>query len=126
MTAPDPFADSQIPLAPRAPSIHDPTEDIGRQICCDAQRGFSWDSVVGCDRRLRRAHMRRREVITLLGGAAAWPLATRAQQPAKLPTIGVLGASASAWSKWVPAFVQRLRQLGWIEGRTVAIEYRWS
>src|SRR5262245_38151867 len=71
--------------------------------------------------------MRRREFITLLGGAAAaWPMAARAQ-PAKLPTIGFLGTSTSlAMSQWVAAFVQRLRELGWIEGRTVAIEYRWA
>jgi putative ABC transport system substrate-binding protein len=72
--------------------------------------------------------MRRREFITLLGGAAAtWPLATGAQQPGKLPTIGFLGgATASAWSNWSAAFVQRLRELGWSEGRTVSIEYRWA
>jgi putative tryptophan/tyrosine transport system substrate-binding protein len=70
--------------------------------------------------------MRRREFITLLGGAAAWPL-TAPAQPAKLPTIGFLGAAEpSVWSGWVAPFVRRLRELGWIEGRTVAIEYRWA
>ena len=69
--------------------------------------------------------MRRREFITLLSGTAAWPLAARAQQ--RLPTIGLLGTgTASAWSQWIAAFVQRLRELGWIENRTVAIEYRWA
>jgi len=66
--------------------------------------------------------------MTLVGGAAvAWPLAGRAQQAAKLPTIGFLGTpAASAWAPWTAAFVQRLRELGWIEGRTVAIQYRWA
>jgi putative ABC transport system substrate-binding protein len=72
--------------------------------------------------------MRRREFITLIGGAAvAWPLGARAQQPRKLPTIGFLGtATSTAWGPWTAAFVQRLRELGWSEGRTVAIEYRWA
>jgi putative ABC transport system substrate-binding protein len=71
--------------------------------------------------------IRRRQFITLFGGAAAWPLAGRAQQPGKLPTIGYLGSGTPATqSAWVAAFVQRLRELGWIEGRTVAIEYRWA
>src|SRR5215510_5727304 len=70
----------------------------------------------------------RRELIRLLGGAAAvWPLAATAQQPARLPTIGFLGTvTPSAWGQWVAAFVQRLHELGWSEGRTVAIEYRWA
>ena len=71
--------------------------------------------------------MRRREFITVLGGAAAWPLAARAQQPGKLPIIGFLGAATPvATSQWTAAFMQRLRELGWVDGRNVAIEYRWA
>ena len=72
--------------------------------------------------------MRRREFIGLLGGAAAsLSNAARAQQAAKLPTIGFLSVSTpSAWSGFVAAFEQRLGELGWISGRTVAIEYRWA
>src|SRR5262245_20098530 len=71
--------------------------------------------------------MRRREFITLVSGAAAWPLVAHAQQSTKLPTVGFLGAGTlSAWSPWVAAFVQRLRELGWTEGRTIVIEYRWA
>jgi putative ABC transport system substrate-binding protein len=71
--------------------------------------------------------IRRREFITLVGGAATWPLVARAQQPGKLPTIGFLGQSTrSAASDWVAAYVQRLRELGWIEGRNITIEYRWA
>ena len=72
--------------------------------------------------------MKRREFITLLGGmAAAWPLAARAQQSSKLPTVGFLGsATPLVESQRVATFVQRLRELGWIENRTVAIEYRWG
>jgi putative ABC transport system substrate-binding protein len=70
--------------------------------------------------------MRRRKFITFIGGAVAWPLAARAQQ-AKLRTIGFLGAtSPSAWGNWVAAFERRLRELGWIEGRSVTIEFRWA
>ena len=59
--------------------------------------------------------MRRRDFVTLIGGVASWPLAARAQQATKLPTIGFLvTASASAWGPWTAAFVQRLRELGWI------------
>jgi len=71
--------------------------------------------------------MRRREFIALVGGAVVWPHAASAQQTVKLPTVGLLGATTpSAWKRWVAAFVQRLSELGWIEGRTVAIEYRWA
>jgi putative ABC transport system substrate-binding protein len=71
--------------------------------------------------------MRRRDFVALLGGAAAaWPIAARGQQSAKLPTIGFLGSDASVFHPWTEAFVARLRELGWIEGRTIAIEYRWS
>ena len=71
--------------------------------------------------------MKRRTFIAALGGAAAWPVVARAQQAGKLPIIGFLGATTpSAQSQWTAAFVQRLRELGWIEGRTVAIEYRWA
>src|SRR5258708_19945432 len=71
--------------------------------------------------------MRRRDFITLFGGAAAaWPLAALAQQAGKLPTIGFLGADASAFGPWTAAFVAHLGELGWIQGRTIALEYRWS
>ena len=72
--------------------------------------------------------MRRRDFIKgIVGSVAACPLAAHAQQAGKVPTIGFLGQSTrSAGSEWVFAFVQRLRELGWIEGRTIAIEYRWS
>src|SRR5260370_38713431 len=76
----------------------------------------------------RGDRMKRREVITLLGGAAAaWPMAVRAQQLGKLPTIGFLGRTTrSAVSEWTAAFVQRLVELGWIVDQTVAIRYRWA
>ncbi len=71
--------------------------------------------------------MRRRDFITLIVGATAtWPAATYAQQAGRLPTVGFLGASASGFAPWAAAFVARLRELGWVEGRTLAIEYRWS
>ena len=71
--------------------------------------------------------MRRREFITLVGGAVtALPFAVRAQQPA-LPVIGLMGVdNAASQSRMTAAFVQRLRELGWTEGRNVIIEYRWA
>ena len=75
--------------------------------------------------------LRRREFFRLLGGAAVavlvWPHATRAQQPGKSQTIGFPGATTpTIWSANVAAFLQRLRELGWIDGRNIAIEYRWA
>ena len=71
--------------------------------------------------------MRRREFISLLGGATAWPLSARAQQTRRLRTIGFLGAAtAVVWAPWTAAFEKRLDELGWMKGRTVAIEYRWA
>ena len=71
--------------------------------------------------------MRRRTFISLLGGAAAWPFAARAQQAAKLPTIGLLvPGTPSSHGQWFASLVQRLHELGWVEGRNVAIEYRWA
>jgi putative ABC transport system substrate-binding protein len=84
--------------------------------------------VRGCKTRLVT---RRRDFIASLCGAAVapivWPLSARAQQRGKLPTIGFLGATTpSVWSEFVDAFVQRLRELGWIDGRNIAIAYRWA
>src|SRR5262245_61640452 len=73
------------------------------------------------------AAIRRREFITLLGGAAAWPLAARAQQLGNRPIVGFLGQSTPLGeSERAAAFARRLHDLGWIEGRTIAIEYRWA
>jgi ABC-type uncharacterized transport system substrate-binding protein len=71
--------------------------------------------------------LKRRQFITLLGGAVAWPIAADAQQSARLPIIGFLGTTtASAWKSWTTTFIERLRELGWIEGSNVVVEYRWA
>src|SRR5262249_25394579 len=85
------------------------------------------DILAMCSRPVRdRMHFRqwkRREFITLLGGGAAWPLAAQAQQPFKAPIIGFLGASTSAaWGPWTSAFMRRLGELGWSDGRNLRIE----
>jgi putative ABC transport system substrate-binding protein len=69
----------------------------------------------------------RRKFLSLLSGAAVWPVAARGQQPGKLPTIGILGSGTPATQgQWYSGFVQRLRELGWIEGGNLTIEYRWA
>jgi putative ABC transport system substrate-binding protein len=69
--------------------------------------------------------MRRRKFIILLGSTAAWPLAAGAQH--RLPTVSVLGvATASAWESNIAVFTQRLNELGWMDARTLAFEYRWA
>jgi putative ABC transport system substrate-binding protein len=71
--------------------------------------------------------MRRREFFALFGSAAAWPVAARAQQAGKPPTVGFLGSTTPmAQSQWLAGFVQRLRELGWSDGRNVAIDVRWA
>ena len=70
--------------------------------------------------------MRRREFISLVGGVVAWPLTARAQA-GKMPIIGLMGSgTGAAQSQWTSAFLDRLRELGWTEGRNIAIEYRWA
>ena len=71
--------------------------------------------------------MNRRDVLTLLGGASAWPLAARAQITGKVPTIGYLAALSEAADRpRRTAFARRLGELGWVDGRSVRIEYRWA
>jgi putative tryptophan/tyrosine transport system substrate-binding protein len=72
-------------------------------------------------------YVRRRDFMKVFAGSAiAWPLVARGQQAGRLPTVGFLGVDPLAWGPWTAAFVGRLRELGWTEGRTIAIEYRWA
>jgi len=75
----------------------------------------------------RGDRVRRREFITLLGGAAAWPVAARAQQSSTMRRIGFLGPlSEQTQLQWTTAFLKGLRDHGWIEGTTISIDYRWA
>ena len=69
--------------------------------------------------------MRRREFMTLLGGAAAWPLGAQAQQPARVPRIGWIGIGTPRGSEFLEAVKEGLRRLGYVEGRSIIIESRW-
>jgi putative tryptophan/tyrosine transport system substrate-binding protein len=113
--------------APKRHSGYDPKRPNGVLFCCNAQYCPRPTICYGIDFGLRTKSMKRREFITLIGGAAvSWPRGVRAQQSGKVRVIGVLGTNASVWKRWTDAFVDRLRELGWVEGRTVAIEYRWD
>jgi putative ABC transport system substrate-binding protein len=82
---------------------------------------------MGDGRGKMRLCLQRREFIAALGGLTAWPVAARGQQREKLPIIGILGsATAAAQGQLVAGLIERLRRLGWIDGRTVAIESRWA
>src|SRR6266481_8285583 len=84
-------------------------------------------AILSCEAR-RHWAVRRREFITLIGGAATWPLAARAQQPDRVRRIGVLMAFAESdheAQSWVAAFQEELTKLGWTEGRNIEIDTRW-
>src|SRR5579871_5349593 len=70
--------------------------------------------------------MRRRQFMAAAAGALAWPAAASAQQSGRLPVIGFLGADPAGFAPWTAAFVARLGELGWVDGRNVTIAYRWS
>src|SRR5262249_5791898 len=103
-------------------------DQVGAVDQLQARQTARYRSAADAHRPRRRGdRMKRREFITLLGGVAAWPLAARAQQPGKRPIVGFLGDSTPlAESERAAAFARRLHDLGWIEGRTIAIEYRWA
>jgi ABC-type uncharacterized transport system substrate-binding protein len=108
--------------------------DIGQRFMLQQRTGFQPLSKysfepIRCSGWSDRATMRRREFITLIGGATAWPLAARAQQPQRMRRIGVLTPSAADDAEGharLTAFAQGLQQLGWTVGQNVHIDYRWG
>src|SRR5262249_56140818 len=71
--------------------------------------------------------MNRRAIIAALAGTLAWPPLARAQPTSKRPIVGFLGAATEeGWKPWIAAFIQRMNELGWVDGRTLTIEYRWA
>jgi putative ABC transport system substrate-binding protein len=89
-----------------------------------ARSGFESPALAKCPVQDCGEAMKRREFIWLLWTSAIWPLEAQAQQP--LRTIAIVGNTAEAYGPWAAALVERLGQLGWIGGRTLQVEYRWS
>src|SRR5262249_28463320 len=104
-----------------------PYSDISRRISLRRTRHLSFNDVLDCGPRLRQL-MRRREFMTLLGSAAAWPLAARAQQVGKVPRIAYLspGSASPGPLAYHDEFQRGLRELGYVEGRNIVIEYRFA